>query len=139
MATLNLNDKPSTLAVIGNLSLLDKPTMVDALGKAHRMILARKGRQKAELGGETVKDLRAALDTASRALADCPPGDPSHANVYAGWKACHDKLAARADAQEGLEYHYLETFRDACKAVLLATHRTAVTLKGDGNVATRTV
>lgn len=129
-------DKKATLSRLGALGSEPQETLIRDLATAHKLILARKGRQKAELGGETVKDLRNALDAASRALADCPPGDASHANVYAGWKACHDKLAARADSQEGLEYHYLETFRDACKAVLGISGIT-VSMKGDGTVTVK--
>lgn len=126
-------DKRATLNRLGNLGAENETTLVNDLATAHKLIKARKGEQKAALGGETVKDLRNALEAASSALADCPPGDASHANVYAGWKACYDKLAARADSQTGLEYHYLETFRDAVRAVL-GSKGIAVSLKGDGTV-----
>lgn len=129
-------DKKATLNRLANLGAETDNTLVNDLATAHKLIKARKGVQKATLGGESVKDLRSALDAASRALADCPPGDSSHADVYKGWKACHDKLTERADSQEGLEYHYLETFRDAVRAVL-GTRGIAVSLKGDGTVSVK--
>lgn len=129
-------DKKATLNRLGNLGAEPEANLVRDLETAHKLIKARKGEQKRTLDGETVKDLRNALEAASGALADCPPGDPSHANVYAGWKACHDKLAARADSQAGLEYHYLETFRDAVRAVL-GSKGIVVSLKGDGTVSVK--
>lgn len=122
-------DKKATLNRLGNLGAEPEATLVNDLATAHKLIRQRKGVQKATLDGETVKDLRAALDAAGVALsAENTP------DTYRAWKIAHDKLAARADSQAGLEYHYLETFRDAVRAVL-GSKGIAVSLKGDGTVS----
>ena len=125
--TVNLSDKGSVVAALGNLGSMETESMLRAVESAHRMILARKGKQKAAGGGKSTKELQSDLFAALKAEADnLPPA------VQSAWLAIEEK----GETQAGLEYHYLETFRDTVRAIL-STRAVSVSLKGDGTMTVK--
>lgn len=126
-----LLDKPATLSRLGNLSACPEEDLIRDLTFAHGLILARKGKQKSALGGVTVTSLRAKLDAAAFRLAD-----DNTPETYTAWRTAWTTLQERADAQEGLEYHYLEQFAEAVRGYL-STRGVRVSCKGDGTVSVR--
>jgi hypothetical protein len=124
---MNLTDKTTTLALLGNLGSMDTNTMLSTVETAHRMILSRKGKQKASGGGISAKQAQENLYNALAQEADkLPPV------VRTAWES----IMNREEQAVGLEYHYLETTRDAIKAVL-AGRGVTVSLKGDGTMSVK--
>jgi len=126
--SVNLTDKNATLASLDNLGSLETGAMLSTLESSHRMILARKGRQKAA-SGKSFKELQSDLMAALESEAD---------NLPPLTRAAFEALSEKGAASVGLEYHYLETWRDAARAVLYMRGVT-VSLKGDGTASVKRV